>query len=68
VHLSNRETEIIRLICKGFINKEMASQLDLSIRTVERYRENIYEKTSTRSAVEIAIYAIKHRIVNLGEV
>lgn len=66
VHLSHRELEIIRLICKGMINKEMAAALHLSIRTVESYRENIYEKTHTRSAVELAIYAIRRRIVDLG--
>jgi len=67
IHLSGRELEIIQMICKGKINKEMAADLRLSIRTIEGYRENIYEKTDTRSAVEVAIYAIKQNLIDLGE-
>jgi DNA-binding NarL/FixJ family response regulator len=59
---SNREMEIMRLICEQFSNKEIAENLHLSIRTIESYREQIFEKTSSRNMVGVAIYAIKHNI------
>ncbi|HSU29085.1 MAG TPA: response regulator transcription factor, partial [Chitinophagaceae bacterium] len=40
-----KEIEVIRLICQGFSNKEMAAHLSLSIRTIEGHREKIHEKT-----------------------
>ena len=62
---SNREMEIMRLICEQFSNKEIAENLHLSIRTIESYREQIFEKTSSRNMVGVAIYAIKHNIYSI---
>lgn len=66
--LSERELEIIYLLCKGKTNKEIASELYLSPRTIESHREHLYEKTATKSAVALAIYAIKHGIVDLSHI
>lgn len=66
--LTEREIEIIHLICKGKTNKEIASELYLSRRTIESHRENIYEKTETHSAAQIAVYAIRNRIVDVNKV
>lgn len=66
--LSERETEIIQSICKGKTNKEIASELFLSQRTIESHKENIYEKTGTRSSAQLAIYAIRNHIVNISDV
>jgi DNA-binding NarL/FixJ family response regulator len=44
--LTNRETEILRLICGGYSNKDVARRLDLSVRTVETHRLNIRKKTN----------------------
>ena len=66
--LSDREIEIIRLICKGKSNKEIASELYLSPRTIESHRENIYEKTGTRSSAEVVIYAIRNRIIAVNKI
>jgi DNA-binding NarL/FixJ family response regulator len=57
--------EIMRLICEQFSNKEIAETLHLSIRTIESYREQIFEKTSSRNMVGVAIYAIKHNIYSI---
>jgi DNA-binding NarL/FixJ family response regulator len=59
---SRREIDIIRMICKQCTNKEIATELGLSIRTVESYREKIQEKTGARNSVGIAVYAIKHNL------
>lgn len=64
-HFSPREMEIMRLICEQFSNKEIAETLHLSIRTIESYREQIFEKTSSRNMVGVAIYAIKHNIYSI---
>ncbi len=63
---SEKELEIIRLICTQYSNREIAETLGLSVRTIEGYRERIQEKTGARNAVGIAIYAIKNRLVDIG--
>ena len=59
---SERELKVIRFICKEFSNKEIALQLNLSVRTIEGYREKIQEKISARNTAGIVVYAIKNRI------
>jgi two-component system response regulator NreC len=63
--LTVREIEIIKLICKQLTNKEIAEQLNLSIRTIETHREKIQEKTGSKNSIGVAIYAIKHDIFQL---
>lgn len=62
IRFTDRELDVIRLICEQKTNKEIASALKLSVRTVESYRENIQEKISARNSVGIVIYAIKNKI------
>lgn len=62
---SKREKEIIVLICDGFFNKEIASQLNLSVRTVESYRERIQEKMQVKNTAGIVVYAIRKGIYKL---
>jgi DNA-binding NarL/FixJ family response regulator len=59
---SDKELEIIRLICKEFSNKEIAERLFISTRTVEGYRLKIQEKIKVRNVTGIVIYAVKHGI------
>jgi DNA-binding NarL/FixJ family response regulator len=65
VRFSEREIEIMRLICQQYSNKEIAECLHLSVRTIESYREQIFEKTMSKNMVGVAIYAIKHNIYPL---
>lgn len=51
--LSEREAEVLRLIALGFANKEIAAQLDLSIKTIETYKARSMEKLGLRSRVDI---------------
>ncbi len=62
VHLTPRETEVIRLIAQGRTNREISSDLVLSERTVARHITNIYEKLGLRSKAEATSYAIRHQI------
>ena len=59
---NEREKTIIRLICKGFTNKEIAAQLFLSKRTIESNREVIMEKMEVESSAGLICYAISHNI------
>jgi two-component system response regulator NreC len=60
-----REIEVIKLICKEFTNKEIATALSLSPRTIEGLRENIQRKIGAKNIVGVAVYAIANRIINL---
>jgi len=57
--LSERETEVLCLIAKGYSNKEIAAQLDLSVKTVETYKARLMEKLELRSRVDIVRYALR---------
>lgn len=65
VGLSSRENEILELICKGFSNIEIASELNISKRTVEKHRSNILEKTQTHNTASLVMYAIENKLVKL---
>lgn len=56
VNLSLRELDIIKLITKGSSNKEIATRLDLSVKTVEGHKTKIYKKLGVRSIVELVNY------------
>jgi DNA-binding NarL/FixJ family response regulator len=56
--LTAREMDVLQLVVRGLSNREMAAELVLSPRTVERHLENIYRKTGARNRVEVAAYAV----------
>jgi DNA-binding CsgD family transcriptional regulator len=60
--LTDRETEVLRLIARGRSSKEIGEELVLSVRTVERHIANIYLKTEAHGRVEAAAYAHAHGI------
>ncbi len=62
-HLTDRETEIIRLIEKEYNNKQIAEELFISERTVETHRKNIFRKTNTGSVIGLVKYAYEHKLI-----
>ncbi|MDB5801649.1 MAG: DNA-binding response regulator [Rhodocyclales bacterium] len=52
--LSPREREVMALVLEGKLNKVIADELDISMRTVEVHRSNVFDKMGVRSAVELA--------------
>lgn len=56
--LSNRETEVLRSIARGYSNKEIAAQLDISVRTVETYKVRLMEKLDLHNRADIVRYAL----------
>ena len=63
--LSERELEILLLICKGFSNQEIADELFISKRTVDKHRANILSKTNCKNTANLVVYAIKNRLVEI---
>jgi DNA-binding NarL/FixJ family response regulator len=61
--LSGREIEIVQLIAKGLIAKEIAAQLNLSTHTVYTHRKNIMKKLGIGSTSELVLFAVKTGIV-----
>jgi two-component system, NarL family, response regulator NreC len=61
---TERELEVLKLICKELTNKEIASLLALSPRTVEGIRESLQKKIGAKNTVGIAVYAVKNRIID----
>jgi DNA-binding CsgD family transcriptional regulator len=67
ITLSTREREVLALVVKGYINKEIADMLNISLATVIFHRNNISEKLHTRSIGRLTIYAVLNNIVPLSE-
>ena len=61
--LTKRELEVLRLLCGGETNKEIAAALVLSVRTVDRHVSNIYAKLGVSSRAAATSYAHQHRLV-----
>lgn len=61
--LSDREIEVLTLIVKGYINKEIADQLNVALTTVISHRKNIMEKLNIHSVPALTIYAVMNGFV-----
>lgn len=61
--LSERELEILILICQGFSNQEIGDKLFISKRTVDKHRSNILEKSESKNTAQLVVYAIRNRLV-----
>lgn len=66
--LSQREKEVLTLIVKGLINKEIAEELKISTPTVIFHRNNICDKLGTRSVGKLTVYAVLGGLVELSEI
>jgi DNA-binding NarL/FixJ family response regulator len=63
--LTTREIEVIQMITEGFTIRDIAKKLDISSRTVDGHKTNIFAKTGTQSSVQLVTFAIKHNLVKL---
>ncbi|NLX77812.1 MAG: response regulator transcription factor [Clostridiaceae bacterium] len=61
--LSDRELEVLRLIAKGFLNKEIAKTLYISEKTVKNHVSNIFKKLKVSDRTQAAVFALKHNII-----
>ena len=66
--LSAREKEVLILIVKGMINKEIAEKLSISTPTVIFHRNNICDKLQTRSIGKLTVYAVLTGLIDISEI
>ena len=66
--LSEREIEVLKLICLQKTAKEIGDQLFIAQRTVEGHKNNLFLKSETKNIAGLAIYAIQNNIVNVDEI
>lgn len=64
--LTPREQEVLTYIAEGYTNREIAEVLVISIKTVDRHRENIMQKLNLHSRVELVKYAIEKGLISVG--
>jgi DNA-binding NarL/FixJ family response regulator len=65
ISLTQREKEILELICDGLSSVEIAEKLFLSERTVENHRANLLSKTNCRNSLSLVLFALKNNLINL---
>jgi len=63
--LSEREKDVVKLICQEYTNNEIGEKLFISPRTVESHRQRILEKIGAKNTVGIVIYAVVNNIYSL---
>jgi DNA-binding NarL/FixJ family response regulator len=64
--LTRRETEVLQLIAEGFSNKQIASELSISIKTVEKHRQQVMNKLRIHDVAGLTRYAIDAGMVERG--
>ena len=64
IKLSKREREILKMVRKGMLSKEISDKLFLSIHTVNKHRQNIMQKMNTNNLLEAIDYARKLRLLD----
>ena len=63
--LNSRELEFLRLAGTELTYKEIADQMRISVRTVDGYRDQLFEKLHVKSRVGLVLYAIKNKLIDL---
>jgi DNA-binding NarL/FixJ family response regulator len=64
-NLSERETDVLKLLVTGFSAKEIADRLNISVNTVISHRKNISTKTGIKSLAGLTIYAVANKIISM---
>ena len=65
--ISERELEVLRLLCQQLTTAEIADRLFVSAKTIETHRSNLFSKTNTRNVAGLIIYAIQNKLVDPNE-
>jgi DNA-binding NarL/FixJ family response regulator len=61
--LSDREIEVLRLVARGLTNKEVASSLDISAKTVGHHVQHIFDKVGVSTRAAATLFATQHGLV-----
>ena len=62
-HLTSRESEVLQLVAEGFANKQVAAELGISIKTVEKHRQHLMDKLNIHDTAGLTRYAIAARVI-----
>ncbi len=65
IELTKREIEVLECLCNGLSAKESAERLNISPRTVEKHRTELFAKTGTNSSIALVVYAMKNNLIKL---
>jgi DNA-binding NarL/FixJ family response regulator len=60
---TERELEVLKLLCNGLSNAEIAEQLNLSIKTIETHRSKLLLKTGIKNSISLVLFALKNKII-----
>lgn len=63
--LSERELQLLQLLCQGLTNKELAEKMFVSVRTIESTKNRLMQKTSAKNTAGLIIWSIKNNIVSI---
>lgn len=63
--LTRRETQVMEMLARGMTNREIAHDLDISIKTIDTHRGHVLKKLGVRNNAELARFAVKHGYVTL---
>jgi DNA-binding NarL/FixJ family response regulator len=65
ISLTQRERQILELICQGLNSTEIAARLFLSERTVDNHRANLLDKTGCRNSLSLVLYAFRNNLIEI---
>lgn len=65
LNLTEREIEIIELVCQGYNNNKMAEKLFISPKTIESHKTHVLSKTGAKNSAELIIFAIKNELIEI---
>jgi DNA-binding NarL/FixJ family response regulator len=65
IKLSDREVDFLKLVGTELTYKQIADQMQLSVRTVDSYRDQLFEKLKVKSRVGLVMYAVKNKLIEV---
>lgn len=60
---TNREIQVLQLLCLGNTPQEISDELNISLRTVERHKSNMFVKTNTKNTLNLVVFAYRNKLV-----
>lgn len=61
--LNDREKDVLHLICNGYTNKEISDKMCLSVKSIEKYRTSLLQKTQTRNSAHLVMHSILNKLI-----
>lgn len=65
---TEREMEILKLLCRGLNNDQISELLHLSPKTIEKHKSSLFQKTDTNNTINLILYAFRNELVDMDEV